>query len=254
MLQDPGSRHGTLLGHVADNKESDPGLLGQAQQDSCGLPDLGNTARRRLDAGIIHGLDGVNDHQIRLFPGQDLCDGIQFGLAQETGIVPEGADPVGPQFDLMQGFLTGDIEDPVPGGRYIGRRLQQQGGFADAGVAADQDQGAFDDSPAQDPVQFPEPGGETDFPAFLHCGEAYRHPFLTDPGRPAWRTAGPGHFDRFLHHGVPGPAGRTLAGPFGGFIPAFLAEEGSLFLTRGHRTPPPRPLPPWPGRSFCPLR
>ncbi len=204
--------------------------------------------------GADHGLDGVNDHQVRLFPGQDLCDGIQFGLAQETGIIPEGTDPVGPQFDLMQRFLAGDIEDPVPGGRYIGRRLQQQGGFADAWVAADQDQRSFDDPPAQDPVQFPETGGKADFPAFLYGGETDRHPVLTDPGRPSCHAAGPGHFDRLLYHGIPGPAGRTLAGPFGGFITAFLTEKGGLFLTRGHRAPPPRPLPPSPGRSFCPSR
>ena len=36
----------------------------------------------------------------------------------------------------------------------MGQRLQQQGGLADAGVAADQDHRAHDQSAAQDPVEF----------------------------------------------------------------------------------------------------
>ena len=64
------------------------------------FPHLGDAARSRLQLGVEHGLNGVNDHDggLELRSGkQDLVD-LCFRADQQ--IVPIDVEPVGSHFDL----------------------------------------------------------------------------------------------------------------------------------------------------------
>ena len=45
MLEHARPRHGTVLGHVANEHRRDAALLRDTQETGCGLPHLGNRAR-----------------------------------------------------------------------------------------------------------------------------------------------------------------------------------------------------------------
>ena len=80
MFQDTGTRYIALLCHMADQEKGDPRLFRESQEDTCRLPHLGDTARRCLDPGAVHSLDGVNDCQTGLFLLESLCDRIEVCL------------------------------------------------------------------------------------------------------------------------------------------------------------------------------
>ena len=46
------------------------------------------------------------------------------------------------------------------GGCHLGEGLEEEGGFADAGFAAEEDGGAGDDAAAEDAVEFGDAGGD----------------------------------------------------------------------------------------------
>ena len=101
--------------------------------------------------------------------------------------------------------------------------LQQQGGFTDAGVAADEHQPAPHDAAAQHPIQLLQAG----FIPLLPLGVDVPNPPGLRPhggGRPGGgrRALGGAHL---LVHGVPLPAGGAFAVPFGRFAAAFRADE-----------------------------
>ena len=69
------------------------------------------------------------------------------------------AEPAGAQADLLDGFLAGDVEHAFAGAGEAGRGLQQQGGFADTGIAADQDRRGGNEAAAEHAVEFLDAGG-----------------------------------------------------------------------------------------------
>ena len=65
---------------------------------------------------------------------------VQVGLGHQIEALRVEAQPVGAHLDLPRAFLAGNVEDrPVQPGHQRGD-FQQQRGFADAGVAPDEDE------------------------------------------------------------------------------------------------------------------
>ena len=81
MFQYPGAGNRTLLGNMSHNKYGYPIALRQLQKNSCGFPHLGNAARSRGNLLLVHSLYGVNNYDLRLFPGNRPFDFPQIGFA-----------------------------------------------------------------------------------------------------------------------------------------------------------------------------
>ena len=83
-------------------------------------------------------------------------DGLEPGLAEDTDSAGVVAEAVGAQADLLGGFLAGDVQRRHAGLLEARRALQQQGRFADPGLAPHQDDGARHDPAAEHEVEFGE--------------------------------------------------------------------------------------------------
>ncbi len=167
-------------------------------------------AGRGFDGVEPHGLDRVDHHQAasrRLFQRRGDVAHVDGGgqLQRRVG----QAEPAGAQADLVDRFLAGDVQHPAPGPRQGGGGLQQQGGLADAGIAAHQHGGGGDQAAAQHAVQLGDAG--------LRPGRRGGRALQPDEGDAAraWRRgrAGAG-VDRLLDDGVPLAARLAAAGPF----------------------------------------
>ena len=112
---------------------------------------------RALDQVGVHGLDGVDDEQrgrlAVLHGGEDVADRSRGGEPHRGAAEAEanGAQP-----HLLGRFLAGDVDHPVTFAREARSDLEQQGRFADAGIAADQHRRPGDDPAADRPVELGE--------------------------------------------------------------------------------------------------
>jgi hypothetical protein len=69
--------------------------------------------------------------------GHDL---VQVRLGQHEELTGLCSQPLGPHPNLLSGFLARDVEHAPRAGGDRGGHLQQQSGFADARIAANEDQ------------------------------------------------------------------------------------------------------------------
>ena len=132
------------------------------------------------------------------------------------------SETAGAQADLFDRFLAGDVEHAVTGMGEAGGGLQQQGGFADAGVAGEQHGGGRHQAAAEDAVEF----GDADGGARRRrggAGEVDEGKLVG--GRLGFLQAGTRRGGRFLGDGVPLAAGLAVAGPFRGDGAAGGADE-----------------------------
>ena len=147
-------------------------------------------------------------------------DGFHVGFAQDGKAVALHPQPVGPQLDLPLRFLPRDIQDRhLP--PHVLADLEQQGGFADPRIAADEHQRAPDDTAPQYPVELGQPGAGALFPFGMDI------PKGADIRRPAGGRAGCGRplgGAYLLGQGIPLPAGRAFPAPAGGFEAAARAD------------------------------
>ena len=232
MLQHPGPGQGAFLGHMAHQEDSAAVGFGIAHQKGRALPHLAHAARGAAHFGAVHGLDGVDHAKIRLHGVHfffHLVHGV-FGEHQHLAVLR--AQALGPQLDLPGAFLAADIQHPLARFRQMVAHLQQQGGFADAGIAAHQNQRAFHNAAAQHPVQFLQAAGGVHLGPGLDllqglCRAACAAPLLILPGGRLHRRG------QHLLHGVPRPAFRTLAHPPGILVPAGRALKAAFFLYHG---------------------
>ena len=151
-------------------------------------------------------------------------DELHIGLAHDEQVLARHAQAVGPQLDLVGALLSGGVQHGLVFSERLAD-LQQDGRLADAGVAGQQDDRAFDDAAAEDPVKLGKAGQVTVFPDGLY----FRY-FLGHPAGASAEAAGDGRAlplpvrPDFLLHGIPLPALGALAIPFGVFIAAVLAD------------------------------
>ena len=218
MLQNPGACYRAFLGHMAYDKNSDSQPFRQLHEHVGRLPDLGHAAGSGGHLFVVHGLDGVDDDQVRTAALDDAPDGVQVGLAQELQVIAERPHAVCPQLDLGQGFLPGYIQHLLLGRKPLAH-LQKERGFSDSRIAPHQDQGAGHDPPAQHPVQLIQSGlkpGLVVRPDLRQGEDLYLFPGLYGSGL----CRG----DHFLSKCIPLLTGRALPQPLRLLMPAVLAE------------------------------
>ena len=118
----------------------------------CAFPDLHDASRRGGYPAGGYGLYRVYYHDIRLvFPDRlDYAFAVVAGGEQQ----PSAGDsqPVGAELYLPFGFLAGNVEYSVLAA-HEAAYLEQQRGFSDARVAADEHQRAFHKPSAEHPVK-----------------------------------------------------------------------------------------------------
>ena len=128
-------------------------------------------------------------------------------------------------FDLPLGFFSGNVKE-CPVLSDMQRSLQQEGGFADAGVTADEDHGSGDDPAPEHLGQFGNAGLNTGLSQFVDVLQAARDRLGqsagNDPGTAAGRCRRELFFD-LLDHGAEGTASRAA--------PHELRAGPSAFLT-----------------------
>jgi hypothetical protein len=162
-----------LLRDVAYDEGGHAGPLGPAHQVHRALAELDNAARglgRRLR---VHRLDRVDDEQARR---EGLClpqGGVQVRLGEdEQPFVPQ-AQAGGAQLDLAGRLLAREVKDGTFGSGE-GSDLEEEGGLADAGVAADKGERAGDDASAQHAIELRQTDGEPGLVLVGQAGELQR--------------------------------------------------------------------------------
>ncbi|MNL19310.1 hypothetical protein D3C87_1405030 [compost metagenome] len=114
----------------------------------------------------------------------------------------------------MLGLFAGDVQ----GGHALGeiaQGLQQNGRFADAGVATDQYHRTVHQAPTQDAIKFAGSGGEARDLFDTDFGQGLDLRLLPGPAGATAGSCGAAALDHGFRQGVPGTALTTLAGPLG---------------------------------------
>ena len=153
-------------------------------------------------------------------------DFFQGHFHQNQQILGSRINPVAAKFDLMGGFLSGNIENLAASGGNIFHNLKHQRGFADPRFAADQNSGTAYDATAQHPVNLCDAG---EHPlAFIgrNLFDGQRLAVKRHMGTPPRIRLG----DQFLGKTVPAVAGRTFTQPLGRHITAMLTKETGFVL------------------------
>jgi len=158
VLERPGSRDAAALGHMADEQHRRSGLLGEPHQPRRAFPHLTHVARRALELVRVRGLDRVDEHHAGLERARVVHDRFQPCLAQRVHRAGVDREPLGAQPDLVGRFFARDVQCGNPGALEARGALQQQGGLANAGLAADEDDRSRNDAPAEDVVELVEAG------------------------------------------------------------------------------------------------
>ena len=133
--------------------------------------------------------------------------------------------------DLGGGLLAGDVDGGRAAGGEGGGGLEQEGGLADAGIAADEDGRGGDEAAAEHAVEFAE-AREGARQRRLGGGEVAERD-APAAGGPEGARGGAGGEAGLLGDGVPGAAGVAAAGPLGVGGAAFGADEGGAAAAHG---------------------
>lgn len=172
----------------------------------------------------VGGLDGVDDKD----SGVDALYLIEHlrevGFGEEEEFFGLQTEPISAHFDLPRGFLAADVKDTPDGLGEQGANLVEEGGFADAGFATEQDDAAGDDATTEDTVEFFDRDKQTLTDIGADFAEA-----LGGAGSRRGATARSGRrlatdrFD-FFDHGVELTAVGTAAKALGGLVAAVGAN------------------------------
>src|SRR5690606_2802632 len=152
MFQDLGAGYAAFLGDMPDQNDGGIALFGKFDEFRTAFPDLGNAARSGLYMVGVQGLYGIDDQQMGPELHELSKNVLGIGLGQDVTVVALRMDALCPHPDLPLAFLPRDIEGFV--WKFQGN-LQQQGAFSDAGLPSQEDQGTWDQSSAQNPVELP---------------------------------------------------------------------------------------------------
>ena len=152
MFQQLRTGQRAVLGDVADEEHGAGGALGKVLKLGRALLQLRNRTRRRLQQVALHRLDGIDNENVRIqgfYMLENLLGaGFREDIAVWCGVAGEAG---GTHFELRFALLAGDVEHFLA--TQFQRHLEQQGGFADAGLAAQQDDAAAHDAASQHTVK-----------------------------------------------------------------------------------------------------
>ena len=86
VFQHTWAGHITVFCHMTDDKDRNSHSLCNLHQHIRRFPDLGYTARRGADLFVIHGLDRVDDGNLRLLFFHDGADNVKIRLTEQGQI------------------------------------------------------------------------------------------------------------------------------------------------------------------------
>ena len=113
MFHDLGACNCAVLVHMTHDKHGNLLLFGYRQQPGGTLLHLTDRAGRGRDIHAAHGLDGVNDHKVRLFFFDQTADLIHVIFRRQKDVILRYLQPRCTQLDLPDRLLAGDIQYAV---------------------------------------------------------------------------------------------------------------------------------------------
>ncbi len=156
MLERLGAGDAAALGDVPHDHDRGAGVLGEAHQPGGALADLADVAGRAFEQIGVDRLDRIENQDLGAHRGGGFENRLEAGLAGHVHRAGVLLEAVGPEADLLGGLLAAGIEHPAAARLEPGRRLEQQGGLADARLATDQDHRAGHHPAAQHEVELVE--------------------------------------------------------------------------------------------------
>ena len=222
MLQNLRAGNITVLIDMSHHKHRDPLAFAQLHQTHRTILHLGNRTGRRLVFIGEHGLNGVNNENIRL---AILCrrNHIAHSVFRQNEEIFRGhAQSLCPHLQLTLAFLTGNIQDTTLSAQGIAD-LKQQRGFTDTWRTAYQHQAALYSATAQHAIQFTHTGRKTDLVATVDLRDGFR-PISGTNGRRFRPTRDDGALNMLLQS-IPSTAGRASSLPLGRLIAAGCAVK-----------------------------
>ena len=199
VLEHTGSGEGPVLGDMADQQGGNGRRLGHLQQLRGALADLGDRPGRGSQLGVEHGLDGVDDDNVGAQVGDRPQHVGKRRVREQPQPRQQSTESLGPQTDLLGGFLSRHQQGARPRGGHRRHGLEQERGLADTRLAANQRDRAGDDAARHDPVELRQPGRPRRRRRGVHVGDRARglrrERAGARPGRPVRR--------RLLHQRVP---------------------------------------------------
>ena len=244
VLHDFGTRNGTVFVDMADNKGRYLIRFCHIQEACRAFLDLADCAGGRRHIRAAHRLDGVDHYKIRLHLFNQPADFIHIAFRHNGDIILRHIQPNGTQLDLPYGFFARHIQNRARPA-YFAAQLQQNGRFADARFAANQNHTAQHNATAQHAVQL----CNASYNAAFFFGRAYVFQFQRFQAgltRHMYRrgSAAGRRLCRFFHHifghRVPCTAGRAAAQPAGTGFAALVAHINCFQLIFWHGCSPGR--------------
>ena len=180
MFEQAGPGQRAVLGHMTNHQEGGSGTPRRGGEQRGALANLGHASGRRLHPIAMHGLNGIDQHQIRgqFFPMPEQR--LHPGLGQKADIPGHLIEAIGAQPDLRRALLTADVEHLAAPGLNPAGHLKAQGGLAHPGFAPEQGHRTRDRAAPQNAIEFAysarQPGQIPNF----HL--AQRHGLISRPG------------------------------------------------------------------------
>ncbi len=208
---------------MANQDGRDVGVLGMAQQPAGDLANLKDRAGRARDVRMVQRLDRIDGQDLGPHLGRHGQHPLGVGLAEQMHAVAGDAQALGAQLGLMRGLLPRDVQD-LTRARQSLERHQEERGLPDAGIPAQQDEGARHQSPAQHAIELADPGGRARRGIDLNGGERLGNRPRRGP------SAGSDRVDQLLDQCSPGLAVGAPAQPLGALVAAGLTgmDEASF--------------------------
>src|SRR5919197_73216 len=158
VLERLGSGDAAALGDVTDEQDRRARVFREAHETRRAFAHLPHVAGRALERFGVGRLHRVEQHNARLELRGVVHDRLEARLAENVDGARLLLQPIGAQSQLIRRFFARDVKRGDALILEPRRALHEQGRFANAGLAADQGDGAGYDTTAEDEVEFRQPG------------------------------------------------------------------------------------------------
>ena len=142
---------------VSNDEHGDPRFFRKAHQPCRALTHLSDASGCTIEIRSEYRLDRIDDENRRRLGGGSRNDRLEQCLPEEIDIARLIRKPVSSQLHLERRLLSRDVQRSVARCLELRRDLEQESRFADARLSADQDHRAWNDSAAEDKIEFTEP-------------------------------------------------------------------------------------------------
>ena len=225
-----------LFRDVTNEEDRGAGFLRVTDETRGAFAHLADRPRRRGQRFGPQRLHRIGDQQLRPHLRGLFEDALDAGFGQRAQAIQRQPQPRRAARHLRQRFLAGHVQRRQPAG-HARQRLQQQCGFTDPRIAADQDHRAFDQTAAEHAVEFTDAGAGARVLVMQHILQRrdlgridLAGPTAAPRSRRCRRRRG---FQHDLGERIPRPAFAALPLPFVGLGAAFAADEGGACFGGG---------------------